>query len=305
MKVLIHVFTLLALASCGGITTIEKSGDKSGSEKTKRIVEEIQFPEPVDVTIKPGEVSLIKISGPFSADGTLKCGNRNVTFFVSGDELFSFLSETYFSKLKGYQCFYQNKGKIAIVANIKVEGKSFPSERLKVDKKRVFLNKKNAARADRERKIKYKAYNNSPKYPLFYSPFDLPINSAVTSIYGSKRVFNKKKQTQHLGTDYRAAVGEPIKTSNRGKVVISRDFFYTGNTVVIDHGMGIFTTYGHLSERKVSEGEIIPSSTVIGLAGATGRVTGPHLHWGVTVNGLAVEGSSLVAASQDIPKGMK
>ncbi len=80
--------------------------------------------------------------------------------------------------------------------------------------------------------------------------------------------------------------------------MISRKFFYTGNTIIIDHGMGIFTTYGHLSKRLVEEGEIIPERTVIGNAGATGRVTGPHLHWGVTVNNLAVEGDSLIRASQ-------
>lgn len=305
MKVLLYAFILLTLASCAGITKIDKSGKGSPSNKVEKELTNVKFPEPLDVTIKPGEVSLIKLRGPFISDGVLKCGDRDVTFYVIEDELFSFLSETYFSKLKGYQCIYKNNQKTSVVANITVEKKTFPSERLKVDKKRVFLNKKNAARAEREREIKYRAYGNSPKYPLFYAPFDLPIDSAVTSIYGSKRIFNKKKQTQHLGTDYRAAVGEPIKTSNRGRVVISRDFFYTGNTVIIDHGMGIFTTYGHLSKRTVSEGEIISSGTVIGLAGATGRVTGPHLHWGVTVNGLAVDGSSLVTASQEIPEGMK
>ena len=305
--------SLLLLTNCAGIKPItneeldqnSKAGNKSQSQETKPVVEEVA-PKTFGMyegIVKPGEVALLKVKGPVMKDGSLTCDTEKVNYFIRGYELWAFVSETYFSDLKPFDCYYQDtKGSPVKVAHFKVARKNFPAEKLKVDKKRVFLSKKDGERAAKERAIRAKAYNSSPVSPYFFEPFILPIDSLVTSIYGSKRLFNNKKQTQHLGTDYRAGVGTPIQTANRGKVVISRKFFYTGNTIIIDHGMGIFTTYGHLSKRLVQEGEIIPERTVIGHAGATGRVTGPHLHWGVTVNNLAVEGDSLIRASQALGK---
>lgn len=294
----------VTFASCSGVKTISsKNQEEPNKEQRSDWKKTI---EPQKITVRPGEASLLRVPGEFQVTGTLSCGDKDYKYYVRGNELISFVSETYFSKLKPYECHYYSKegkkGEKVKVADVIVKDKDFPSERLNVDKKRVFLNKKDAKRAAKESKIRNKAYSSSPNRPLFFEPFDLPIDSLVTSIYGSRRIFNKKKQTQHLGTDYRAAVGAPIKAANRGKVVLSRDFFYTGNTIILDHGLGIFTMYGHLSKRNVQEGEVVPKGTVIGLAGKTGRVTGPHLHWGVTVNGFAIEGDSLVEASQGIPQ---
>lgn len=299
MRNILMILPLLFLiTSCGLFQkrekpVVEKKVEQKVEDWTKSV-------EPQNVTIRPGEAVILKVAGNFPKEGELKCDKRKYLYFLRNNTLLTFLSESYFSKLKPYDCYFKSGDKNLKVASVSVKDKDFPSERLYVDKKRVFLNKKNAARAKKESKLRMKAYNSTAERPLFFDPFELPINSKVTSIYGSKRIFNKKKQTQHLGTDYRAAVGVPIRSANRGKVVISRDFFYTGNTIIIDHGLGIFTTYGHLSKREVSEGEIVPKGTVIGLAGKSGRVTGPHLHWGVTVNGLAIEGESLVEASKDL-----
>lgn len=293
--------TLFLLNSCGtGVKKIDKPSDEKGKNKVaKESSDEWKKTiQPQEVVIRPGEAVLLMVPGDFPIGGKLICGEREYDYFLRNNKLLAFLSETYFSKLTPYECSFKKESDVLKVAKVIVKDKDFPSERLYVDKKRVFLNKKDAARAKKESKIRMKAYSASSERPLFFDPFELPIDSKITSIYGSRRVFNKKKQTQHLGTDYRAAVGVPIRSANRGKVVLSRDFFYTGHTVVIDHGLGIFTTYGHLSKRNVSEGEVVPRGAVIGLAGKTGRVTGPHLHWGVTVNGLAIEGESLVETSK-------
>lgn len=289
---------------CSGVKPLKKNSD--GVDSQASLEEWKKTIQPQKVSIKPGEVSLLIVPGDFKVGGTLSCNGKEYKYYVRGNELVSYISETYFCKIKPYECYFftkeKSQGDKVLVAHVTVLEKDFPSERLHVDKKRVFLNKKDAKRAAKERKIRNKAYSSSPDRPLFFKPFELPIKSLVTSIYGSKRVFNKKKQTQHLGTDYRAAVGVPIKAANRGKVVLSRNFFYTGNTIILDHGLGIFTMYGHLSKRNVQEGEVVPQGTIIGLAGKTGRVTGPHLHWGVTVNGLAIEGDSLIQASQGMPQ---
>lgn len=304
MKLIFLIIFSLSLVSCSSFKTRKEIKKE---EKSPVLSEEVQkkenFWETIEIgviSVKPGEVSLLSLAGDFPLDGKLSCNEREYKYTVKQKKLISFVSETYFSDLRPYKCFFEHEGIKRVIADVKVIEKDFPSEKLNVDRKRVFLSKKNLARAKREGEIRRKAYANSPERPLFLKPFELPINSKVTSIYGSRRIFNKKKQTQHLGTDFRAKTGTPIKSSNRGKVVLSRDFFYSGNTIIIDHGLGIFTTYGHLSKRYVQEGEIIPEGTVIGLAGASGRVTGPHLHWGVTVNGLAIEGESLVRASQGL-----
>jgi murein DD-endopeptidase MepM/ murein hydrolase activator NlpD len=300
--------TMMLLSSCGFLT--RKDIKEKNSEKPPVVQKEekkVDFWKTIEtgtINIKPGEVTLLNLPGEFPHDGKLICDGRKQMYTIKEKRLISFVSETYFSKLKPFDCTFEHKGQKKVIAKVNVSKKNFPSERLKVDKKRVFLSKKNLARARKEGKLRRKAYANSAERPLFFKPFDLPLNSKVTSIYGSRRIFNKKKQTQHLGTDFRAKTGTPIKSANRGRVVLSRNFFYSGNTVIIDHGLGIFTMYGHLSKRRVQEGEIIPEGTVIGLAGATGRVTGPHLHWGVTVNGMAIEGESLVIASQGLKSGI-
>jgi len=103
-----------------------------------------------------------------------------------------------------------------------------------------------------------------------------------------------------LGTDYRAKVGTEIRAANDGHIVVSRDLFYTGGTVTIDHGLNIFTVYGHLSKMLVKEGDYVKKGDIIALSGKSGRVTGPHLHWGVKVDGDFIDGDSLIEASQNI-----
>lgn len=310
MKGLQYFLILGLVSSCSLMTRKEIATNEKEEAKTPKKDELSNLVDkqwkltiqPQNIVIKPGEASILNVPGDFHKEGTLACADKEIPFFLRDHHLVAFVSETYFSKLKPYQCFFNLGEERVKVAEVEVLPKKFPSERIYVDKKRVFLSKKDQDRVNKERQIRYRAYSSSPERPFFYDSFELPIKSKVTSIYGSKRVFNKKKQTQHLGTDYRAAVGEPIKAANRGKVVLSREFFYTGNTIVIDHGLGIFTTYGHLSQRLVEEGEIVPIGAIIGKAGSTGRSTGPHLHWGVTVNGLAVEGDSLIEASQEMPR---
>lgn len=163
-----------------------------------------------------------------------------------------------------------------------------------MDRKKVWPPKKARERIRREQKFLNKIYASSSSRRYFEDSFQKPLNSFITSYYGAQRVFNNKKQTQHLGVDFRAPIGEAIYSANSGRVVVARSLYYTGKTVTLDHGLGIFTIYGHLSKLYVSEGDYVPKYEVIGEAGMTGRTTGPHLHWGIKVNGHFVDGLSLV-----------
>jgi murein DD-endopeptidase MepM/ murein hydrolase activator NlpD len=109
-----------------------------------------------------------------------------------------------------------------------------------------------------------------------------------------RRIFNNQPRGRHSGVDLKAGMGEPIKSSNRGKIVLARNLFFAGNCVIIDHGLDIFSIYCHLSKISVQEGETVEKEQIIGLAGATGRVTGPHLHWSIKVGGVNIAPFSLL-----------
>ena len=112
--------------------------------------------------------------------------------------------------------------------------------------------------------------------------------------FGHRRVFNGQPRAPHSGADLTAATGVEINAVNAGRVVLAKDLFFSGNAVFIDHGLGVYSTYLHLSEMLVEPGTMVEQGQVIGLAGATGRVTGPHLHWGVRILSARVDPFSLL-----------
>jgi murein DD-endopeptidase MepM/ murein hydrolase activator NlpD len=169
-----------------------------------------------------------------------------------------------------------------------IDGK-YRSETLHVDPGQVTLNKKNLQRVAREKKEIQRIYANFSHTRLWYGSFEKPLAGDMTSAFGTQRLFNGQQRSQHRGTDFRADVGTPVQASNSGIVRLARNLFYSGNIVIVDHGMGIFTNYAHLSKIEVIEGQYIARGLPIGLTGSTGRVSGPHLHWGVKVNGVYVD----------------
>lgn len=132
----------------------------------------------------------------------------------------------------------------------------------------------------------YKTYT---KQRYWSTPFELPLQSVITSPFGSARVFNDEIKSFHGGTDFRAAIGTPIHASNDGVVVIAKDRFLAGKSVVLDHGEGIYSMYYHCSDIKVSLGQKVRKGQVVALSGDTGRVSGAHLHFGILVNGVQVD----------------
>jgi murein DD-endopeptidase MepM/ murein hydrolase activator NlpD len=140
---------------------------------------------------------------------------------------------------------------------------------------------------------------------LFLLNFELPLKSTVTAPFGDQRVFNGKQQSQHYGMDLDGRIGDPVTAANDGVVVMARDNYASGRTVVLHHGGDLYTTYFHLSAMAVKKGERVKRGDRIGLVGSTGRVTGPHLHWGVKVGGIYADPASLLKVdfeSEDAPR---
>ncbi|HEY4010291.1 MAG TPA: M23 family metallopeptidase [Acidobacteriaceae bacterium] len=134
--------------------------------------------------------------------------------------------------------------------------------------------------------LKKRAYARSAPHPLWSGDFIKPVNAASTPTFGESRILNEEKTSLHTGTDFPAPEGTSVVASNSGTVVLVRDLFYEGNTVIIDHGLGLFTVYLHMSRIDVHEGDELDKGAKLGLSGASGRVTGPHLHLGVRWNGV-------------------
>lgn len=129
--------------------------------------------------------------------------------------------------------------------------------------------------------LKQKVFTGSAPEPLWQGDFRAPVAAAPTDSFGTRRTFNGELASVHKGMDFRAHTGTPVHASNAGVVVLARKLYFEGNCVAIDHGLGLYTISMHLSRIDVHEGERVIKGQLLGLSGATGRVTGPHLHWAV------------------------
>lgn len=125
--------------------------------------------------------------------------------------------------------------------------------------------------------------------PPLWERFTLPVADPVGSLFGRRRILNGQPKAPHAGVDFRSAAGTAVQAAARGRVAFTGDLFYTGQTVILDHGEGLFTLYAHLQSIDCRQGELLDAGRVLGRVGSTGRSTGPHLHWGVKLRGDRVD----------------
>ncbi len=146
------------------------------------------------------------------------------------------------------------------------------------------------------------AYNSSEPRLLFSRELQPPLHSKLTSTFGTRRFLNGKPKSPHGGVDYKAKIGLPVPAAAAGRVVLAEPLYYSGRIVIIDHGLSIFTLYMHLSEIDCQVGDLIKAGQIIGKSGRSGRVTGPHLHFGVKIAGVFVDPLRFVADSRYLLK---
>jgi murein DD-endopeptidase MepM/ murein hydrolase activator NlpD len=179
-----------------------------------------------------------------------------------------------------------------------VEPKTWRTRNLKVAAR--FVNPPASAlpRIEKETALLNALFRGARPERLWDGPFAIPVEGVAVSGFGVRSVFNGQPRAPHNGADFAAGTGTPIHAPAAGVVAYAREFYYSGNTVILDHGFGLYSTMAHLSAFDVKEGARVTRGQLIGKVGATGRVTGPHLHWAVRLSGARVDPESRVAATE-------
>jgi murein DD-endopeptidase MepM/ murein hydrolase activator NlpD len=182
--------------------------------------------------------------------------------------------------------------------SVTIAGYPYPQQELTVEDSKVNLSEADRARAARERKRLAALWTRTGPV-RFTLPLGAPLDPLPTGrSFGRRRVFNGQPRSPHTGVDFSGAVGTPVQSAAAGTVVLADDLFFAGNSVLVDHGGGLITMYMHLDTVGVAEGETVDRGQIVGTVGATGRVTGPHLHFGVRWHGLRIDPMPLLGVSE-------
>lgn len=183
---------------------------------------------------------------------------------------------------------------------LEIVKKDWGERRLTLPKKMVDLDAKTLERARRESKVMKKLWQAPADSPLWRGKFLKPVSGKVLGPFGRRSVINNQPRSPHSGVDLRGERGTPVKATNHGKVILVADHFFSGRSVVLDHGGGVQSMYFHLDDITVQKDDMIEKGQVIGHMGSTGRATGPHLHWGIRMNGARVDPISLTGLSRQL-----
>jgi hypothetical protein len=178
---------------------------------------------------------------------------------------------------------------------ILVAGREFPTKKFWVKQEYVTPPQEVQERIERETALLEALYGIITPVWQAEGPFEVPCQGTIYPNFGQRRIYNNVPRSSHSGVDIEAPWGAPILASNSGRVVLASDLYFAGNTVVIDHGLGLYTTYCHLSKILVSRGEKVNKRYPIGKAGSSGRSTGPHLHWSVRLLESRVDPAALLS----------
>jgi murein DD-endopeptidase MepM/ murein hydrolase activator NlpD len=255
-------------------------------------------------SLKQGDVALVEVQGP-DRDNKVRVAFSNENFPLTYDAA----SKTFYGLLGVDLGLRAGAYPLTIIVDgnsmqlpVYVQDVDFGTRDLTLPPSMTQFDDKTLARIRREQKLIKSVWKKSSRRVLWDGPFIRPVPGEITGPFGRRTVINGEPRSPHSGVDLRAKKNDNIFCSNSGRVVLAQDLFFSGKTVVIDHGLGLFTMYFHLSEILVKVGEPVKTNQIIGKAGSTGRSTGPHLHWGVRINNERVDPMKLIEISSHFSK---
>jgi murein DD-endopeptidase MepM/ murein hydrolase activator NlpD len=258
---------------------------------------------PLEVTAnaraqQPGELVVVSIAGPGAREPVhVRAFDRDVPVYRAADGEWRALVGIDLDVTPGRYPVAVDAGSPPqrAVHELIVTRRIFRTRRLTVDEAFVTPPPSEADRIAREAKLLASVWAAPAHERLWTAAFVRPVPQPANSAFGTRSIFNGKPRNAHGGADFLSPNGTPVHAPNAGRVAVARNLYFSGNTIVIDHGVGLFSMLAHLSAMEVGEGERVEAGQVVGLVGATGRVTGPHLHWAVRAAGARVDPLSLLA----------
>ena len=223
--------------------------------------------------------------------------DRKITFFPHGKETYVALLGIDMQDKPGLKeldvTIASPSGTNHLSYTVLIMKEKYKVQHLKLPKNKVDLDKKTLNRVIAEKKEVKEAFQVSSPHPLWEGPFIEPVKGRISGRFGNRRIINGQPRSPHSGEDIAAPKGTKVAAMNTGTVQLTPDHFFSGKGVILDHGIGLHSMYFHLSEISVKNGQLVKKGQTIGKVGATGRATGPHLHWGVRLNGARIDPYSL------------
>ncbi len=248
-----------------------------------------------------GDLSLVRITVKYWETPQMIWMNREVHLAPNRQKTvwYGFLAADLTAKPGRYRAnFKKNPSGHEKQLVIEVRKKDYGVRRLNLPKDMVDLNPTALKRVRKESELMENLWEAPPSAPLWNGPFLRPISGKVMGPFGPRSVINNQPRAPHSGVDLKAKKGTPVRATNNGRVALTCDYFFSGRSVVIDHGGGIQSMYFHLERILVQQDEMVTKGHIIGLVGSTGRAAGPHLHWGIRVNGARVDPLRLLSVSK-------
>jgi hypothetical protein len=246
-------------------------------------------------TPRPGELVVLSIALSEPADHIrVHAFKRDVPAFPAGERVWRALVGIDLDVRPGTYPITVAAGPATHTYDLVVEPRAFRTRRLTVNEAFVTPPASEQARIAEEAALLADVWQSPAGERLWTGEFVRPVPGAANSAFGTRSVFNGKPRNAHGGADFLSPGGTPIQAPNAGRIAVARALYFSGNTVVIDHGLGLFSMLAHLSNIDVHEGDLVTAGEIVGQVGATGRVTGPHLHWAVRANGARIDPLSLL-----------
>ena len=255
----------------------------------------------LDTTPVPGGIAIIPL--PVDADpASARYQDKKVLVTKADDKLIAVIGLPLTSKAgRHYLKLKDQQGKTLSIG-FQVEDKAYEEQHITIkDKRKVNPEKRDMERITRETNQIRQALRHWSPHAGVILEFNKPVTGPTRSTFGLRRFFNEQARKPHSGLDIAAPEGTPILSPAPGTVLDTGDFFFNGNTVLLDHGQGLVTMYCHMSKIDVIPGQTVNSGDILGEVGMTGRVTGPHLHWGVSLNDARIDPALFLPENDGTP----